>query len=364
MINNRNYGIDLLRCFSMIMIVILHMISHGGLLEKYSSSSVGYISVSFLESIVYCSVDVFAIISGYVMVTQVYKWTRIISLWLEVFFYSALLTIVLGLFEPEFLSVKVIAKTILPVLFSHYWYFTAYFGMFFFIPFMNTLLKSQYAKQLIITIIVMLSVLPTLVMQDPFTTNYGFSALWLAACYLIGGYLRLNEKTICYSMQKCFIWIGINVLICWGSKILIQIICDEIGFPESLGYYWLSYVSPIVLAIAIFWVIAMRQININSKIIRHIISWFGSGAFAVYLIHEHTLFRTLFITNSLKTLNMGNIAIEIFAVLLIAILIFAIGSSLDHLRKVFFRVAKIDKFVNKISAVVNDKMSGRWKKIE
>lgn len=66
----RNSGIDLLRIISMIMIVTLHLLGHGGILNNLEPFTSGHYSAWTLEIIAYCAVNCYALISGYVSVHQ------------------------------------------------------------------------------------------------------------------------------------------------------------------------------------------------------------------------------------------------------------------------------------------------------
>lgn len=45
----RNYGIDLLRCVSMFLVVVLHCLSHGGVMQNVSTLSLNYLSVCLMN---------------------------------------------------------------------------------------------------------------------------------------------------------------------------------------------------------------------------------------------------------------------------------------------------------------------------
>lgn len=63
---DRNYGIDLLRIVSMAMIVVLHVLGHGKLLESVEAGSPKYYVLWFMETMAYCSVNCYGLVSGYV----------------------------------------------------------------------------------------------------------------------------------------------------------------------------------------------------------------------------------------------------------------------------------------------------------
>ena len=62
----RNYGIDLLRMILMLMVVILHVLGHGGVLDATTPLSAKYCVSWLIESFAYCAVNCYALISGYV----------------------------------------------------------------------------------------------------------------------------------------------------------------------------------------------------------------------------------------------------------------------------------------------------------
>ncbi|MCR5648942.1 MAG: acyltransferase, partial [Oscillospiraceae bacterium] len=62
----RNHGVDLLRIVSMLMVVVLHILGQGGLLDAVSAPSLRHTLCWLLLAAAYCAVDCYAMISGYV----------------------------------------------------------------------------------------------------------------------------------------------------------------------------------------------------------------------------------------------------------------------------------------------------------
>lgn len=118
----------------------------------------------------------------------------------SVAFYTVTITILFSIFVPGSVGKVEILSSALPMIKKQYWYFTAYFGLFFFIPFLNELmnkLSKEQFKKLIITIIIVLSLIPTFSIGnlfnasiDLFNTGEGYSMLWLMALYIVGGYFK------------------------------------------------------------------------------------------------------------------------------------------------------------------------------
>ena len=90
----RNLGIDLLRIFCMFLICILHVCGQGRAMVRYAGREEVWYSVYILETAAYCAVNTYGMISGYVGVRSVRRPSRIVELWLRVFWYSALGTLI------------------------------------------------------------------------------------------------------------------------------------------------------------------------------------------------------------------------------------------------------------------------------
>lgn len=122
----RNYGIDFLRMISMIMIVMLHTLGHGGILRSVSFLSVHYQIAWLLEVIAFGAVNTYAMISGFVSVDSHFKISNILILWLQVLFYGILINTVFFFLLPESRNTSGWIQALFPVTRKEYWYFTAY----------------------------------------------------------------------------------------------------------------------------------------------------------------------------------------------------------------------------------------------
>ncbi len=71
--NDRNYGVDLLRVIAAMMIVMLHVLSQGGILSALGNLTLRGEVLWFIQMGCFCFVNVFALISGYVGVGSKYK---------------------------------------------------------------------------------------------------------------------------------------------------------------------------------------------------------------------------------------------------------------------------------------------------
>lgn len=96
--HNREYGIDILRILSMMMVLILHVFSNGGALNHLIPGTSNYYVGWLLEAMCFCAVDIFAIMTGYLMVDRKTEYWKFIPRWLQAWVISVSITILYEMF--------------------------------------------------------------------------------------------------------------------------------------------------------------------------------------------------------------------------------------------------------------------------
>lgn len=91
--DKRNYGIDIARLTCMFMVVLLHNLWQGGVLDWSLSTPRSLVYVT-LENYAIVAVNVFALISGYISSGRSMKPRRALDLWASAFFWSGTLALV------------------------------------------------------------------------------------------------------------------------------------------------------------------------------------------------------------------------------------------------------------------------------
>ena len=192
-IKERNYGVDLLRNLSMFMVVMLHVLGVGGLLAATIDTPLKYHLLKVLHIGSMCAVNCYGLISGYVGYRSKFRISSIVTLWLQVFFYSLGLALVFLIAMPGVVSIKDRIKLSFPVIFNRYWYFTSYFALFFTMPLLNAAIENIPKKTFEISFGVLTFLLTvcsqTVIVDNQFGLNSGYSYIWLVILYCIGGYL-------------------------------------------------------------------------------------------------------------------------------------------------------------------------------
>ena len=356
----RNAGVDMTRIASMYSIIVHHILVHGRAIGKYSK----YRELILMNIMSFWHVSTYALISGYIGYKS-NKYSNLIYLWLWTIFYTLGITFYFNRFRPEFKTRKVNYSNFYPVIFGAYWYITKYFGMYLFLPVINKgiayLTKSELRNSFMSLIFIYIIVKDIMNPKgDPFVMNKGRSSVWLLICFLIGAYFGKFKLNYHGFKKYVFLILYLNVFyfstyFCY--KIKLYPIQKLNRYYKTLLMTYLKQIFiqrissvPMILqsnSILLF----LTQIKYN-KYLAKIITFIGPLTFGVYLIHEHSLIRGIFIRNLfLKDSNNLPLHSVVNLILLRALKIFIISACIDYLRYILFTLLKIRKiciFIEKI----------------
>lgn len=354
MMDKRVEGIDLLRIISMLMIIVLHVLLHGGIMDNVLLNSWNACVAWLLYTVVHCGVNCFALISGYVGISSKYKISNIMYLWIQAAFYNVIFTVCIIFFRPGTITLGKILCAVLPVSSDAYWYFTAYFGLFFFIPVINYMMHKMDKKQLnrmVFLVIALFSVLSTvagIAGSDIFRISNGYSLYWLLILYVIGAYLRKYQDNYMYSPIRLFSIFVICILSGWLCKWGIDSINRHMGvhFDNEI---LLRYNSPTMLLAAISLLLFTANIKMSSKIGKMIFKISGT-TFGIYLIHDNPLIRENLLLNRFTQISKMPILGMVAVILIISVAIFVICFFIDSFRLKFFNILEVKERCKKLES--------------
>lgn len=342
----RNYGIDLLRIVSMIMVTILHFSGYGGFLGT-PENGLSYYVLSLIMVICYGAVDIFAIISGFVMYNSTVKYTKIINLWFQVVFYSYIFLILdKQIFHRPINILNVLSASFPVTISDNLWYFAAYFIMFFFIPLYNKIISSFANGFLFNYIIICFAILfiPTNISILGLLDGYSF--LWLSLCYLIGAFIKKNENffnSISNRIYVVIIIVGILITYCCYMPVWDNINIFINYSPKDILE---KYNSLTVLLPSISFLMLFSRMNIKRG--KRIIRFFSSTSFSVYIIQCLPFTWNNIITKLHTFFNAPTALEKIGLVLGVSVMFYLAASLVDSLRIQLFRLLHIDMFINLI----------------
>lgn len=355
-------GIDVIKLLSMQMIVVLHVLGQGGILSCLPVFSVRYEVMWLLETACFCAVNCFALATGYLMAGSRFRYSRLLELWLQVAFYTVGLTALFALLVPGSVTPLYWKMAFFPMTTLQYWYFTAYFAMFLFIPFFNRLLEVLKRRELerLILSAVLLSLLTVAAGQDIFRLHNGYSMLWLSALYFIGAYFKKYPFRRKIPAGRWLLGYGAMVLVSWGEKWIAQRRSFALTGEAGPGGTLINYVSPTMLLAAVFLFLACLQLEFKSQKLPRLFSRLAPAAFGVYLIHCQVLVWHRLLADRFAALAALPAPLLLAAVLAAAAGIDLVCLCADLVRIRLFRMLGIGRLCQKAEALCGS-LLGRWR---
>lgn len=327
----RNSSFEILRIISMLLIVMHHYSVHGGFdLVNNFNGKIYFVQV--LQMYGKLGVNLFVLISGYFLSTSKFSWKRIVKLELEVIFYSVVIGLAFHIFYPERESIKDLLKEFTPLRSGNYRFYTTYFVLVIFSPFINILIETieriKYEQLLLI-----ISIIWVFIPMIPKFSALQMSNLgWFVSLYLFSGYIKKYPDSINKQNKYYFVVSTISFVLIAVSVLAFDILGLYKKVFQTKFAYFMGMNSVLVFITSISMFVSFSKWNIGSKKMINIIS---SATFGVYLIHDNNLVRNFLWIDLFKNrLYVGNSKIFIHAVLVILI-VYCFCTIVDLLRQYF-----------------------------
>lgn len=365
---SRKSNIELLRIFSMLLIITLHFTGHCIDVTYFEVFSPLWFIGWLIRGIGYISVNCYVLVSGYFLCKSEFKIKKLLLLVFETLFYSVSIYLLLLLTNKVDFSVFSFIKSCIPILSGEYWFVTIYTGLYLLSPFLNLTLNNMTQKlhfSFCILLFVIFSVIPTFAFFSKWL-NYGggYGIVWFIVLYFISSYIRkyVNiEKLKKYRIKLCLItlvlWIAPLISKCIIAKVTIMLTGKVIG--SSIFY---NNISIIILFSSISTFLLFLTIEIKGCALKKFILFFGKSTFGVYLIHDNNYVRPLLWNYVSKYVGCTAITYFISSVIII-VSIFILCALIDIIRQYLFSVFKLqllctfiankvkklsDSFINKV----------------
>jgi len=304
----------------------------------------------------YCSVNCYALISGFANVKSGFKFRRIVYLWLEVVTLNVALTTVMHFLVPTAVVTKDYwLRAFFPLTRRAFWYFCAYFFMFPLLPILNKGLMSLKKYQHIIICFMLLAptIFRIIMNKDNYVLGSGYSALWLICLYVIGAYFRIYGAP---KWAKWFVTLPVFFIatyIAWHHKINIETMYAEKLITKDSELYTnrgilISYISPCMVVMAVCLLLFFMQIKIKHKVPKLIISNLGKATFGVFILHVGAAFwYWKDFWNQFKAFGKAATVWEMLWKVAVATLFIYLCASLISLARIYlFKLLKIHKGVD------------------
>lgn len=338
----RNSSIEMLRIIAMFMILMSHFIGHNG--YDVLKLPLGPERIFFqlvMQSGGAIGVVIFFSISAWFFLDkeQTIK-SNLKRVWImerELLFWSLILVTFYLVFDRTDLSMKLMAKSVMPLSMNVWWYATAYAIFLALLPFLAKGLKAlgrKYHLALASTVLViwgLTSFIPGMIgISDGF---FGFIYLFI----LISAYKwYLRPLSIKQTWALTAVGVGFVLLYTAASTVL-----GLFGINKGI-FITGDWKLPVVM-IGFGMFLLFDRVTFHSRIINRI----AQSAFAVYLITDYTASEKLLWGRLFNLENLYQQPLAILQIVDIPLAIYATCTLLDFIRRALF-------------AVIIDRRRGHW----
>ena len=335
--NSRSSNIELLRIFSMLLIIAHHYACHGGVYYNVFDGMNGLIA-SFLIIGGKLGVSLFIMITGYFLAERDFKWSRLLKLEGEVLFYS-IIGFFLGcfIFHTETVSVTSLKNNLLPSLMNQpqqYWFIPCYFAVLIFSPFINAGIQKLSLKEyrILLGVMILLGTFVPMILNS--NTWFDGSFFIFVLMYLIGAYIKRDVEGMA-RMHSSLCLVGSVILYC-----AIAILVFKFHTPDSNkdGLWGMNSFFIIVLSILIFTFFVKLQMGSISWI-----NTIASTTIGIYLIHDNCYVRDILWTKLLSTERFYESPYLVLHAVICIVIVFIGACGIDMLRKLIIKGAKCEK---------------------
>jgi len=288
----RKSNFELLRIIAIFYIVTVHYMTKGNVVDRiYNDTSLTNIAYALVEHFVMVCCNLFVLITGYFMVDAKWNPKKIIGIVAEVLFYSLVIPIILGAFgviDMNSLSFGQLTTIMLPIEFEHYWYVTAYVGLFMISPVLAAAVNNLPEKTLRYSILGLLIIYGGFKSINPYQIpwdRYGEDIPWFICMYLVAGYIKKHGLPWMNSFKRCF---GVYVAATLGG-FAIKLVASVVMIKTGKMWYYAdmttshNYVALLIASVALFY--AFTYLDFSNKWVNLI----GAHTFGIYLLHNNIL---------------------------------------------------------------------------
>ena len=333
--NKRKSNIELLRIISMLMIVFHHFGVHGGFEWKASNITIQYLWYNLIVIGGKIGVDIFVLISGYFLITsqgEIFNLKKILKLWGQIIFYSLGIVVIFVLIGNHNYNVKILIKSVFPIIFSLWWFASTYFVLYIIHPFLNILLnmlsKKNYQTFLML-LIIMWSVIPTITTSEFQSNSLG----WFLTLYAIAGYARLYGFNKIYTTKKYFILCLIFFALTYSSSLMFVVLGARwsVFFNHATYFYGMEKLPILLISLTLFMGFVTLKIDYHKWI-----NTLASATFGVYLIHDNNIVRPFLWIDVFQNFKYQNSLFLIPYSILVVIFVYVVCTVIDLLRQRIF----------------------------
>ena len=342
----RMANIELLRVVAMMMVIVLHLLGKGGFLQVPGSADLSSLDLTAwgLESLTIVAVNVYMLISGFVLAESEFKVSRLVKLLLQVWFYSIGVALVALLFMNEpgsGISLYYVLQLLFPLSTQHYWFVGAYFLMYLFSPLLVAGVKHLSKKQfevVLTLILIWFSVLKSIVPMRLGIDTQGYDCVWYMCVFLVAVYIRMYGIPFFKNCARGFITYILSSVGIFGLFLLIRMVYFKTGNLSDILIVCYDYNHVLVLLAAVGIFYGFYHLRMKEGFFARLICKIAPYTLGVYLLHEHLALRYKWQAWIYAITGKPSHAISLLVTVAVSVVaVFFVGILVDMLRELIFK---------------------------
>ena len=345
----RHSGFETMRILSMVMIVLMHGIGHGGLGSAAPQGTAAFWIYWLLFILARVSTNCFVMLSGYYLSERkgAVRAGRLFRIGAQVWFYSMLTFCVAVKAGAVPLSAIPLLRALLPLTSNGYWFASAYFLMYLSVPVLNAVVQSVWGTLFYWA-------------TDATFVNNGYSFIWFYTLYFMAAYFRKYRVTVPSGL--CLLaYLAASAAGLFNRMLALRVenVLHLNGFVNTVNGY--QALATVIASAAIF--LLFQNSRIRSDYWRRWVFRLAPLSFGVYLLHDSDFTRAL-LWQLVDLPRFGGALLPSLAYLTGAVLLIAVaGYAVDAVYQRLYRLLrlsaleeKVDVFATRIlQSVVGDK---------
>lgn len=326
----RLLNIELLRIFAMLLITFWHVIGHYADYLPKEEYHIG-IAMSYVSLFIAFHVDLFILITGYFGI-NCRKKSFIRTLTLCVF-YAIILNLVSWGCGNSFNWNEII----FPLSRSPWWFLKVYFILVLVAPVIERYISNSNERDfyILLGILGFIDVYLSFCLNDSFYDNHGYDIFNFVFVYLLGCWLRRNDKIITVFKENAWVTILV-ILLCFIIRYKVQ----------TINITWNDYNCPINLTLALCVFCLFLKLKVSPGLYKPIL-FFSSSSVAAYIIMDYEHLRNQFAVPFVRVMSMCNGKIsQTIMIVSFTIIAYVLCCCADKLRIPVTSIA--DKYILKL----------------
>lgn len=275
--------------------------------------------------------NTFVMIGAWFLVDSEFRPERVINLWLEIFIYSVIITVICLEIGGEDANIVTLVQSFFPIFGRPVWFGAEYICLLLLTPWLNEMLSETRKKQTtkIVYLFGILIIGCATLFPIGHTTPAFSELVWFCFLYLFVGLYKHGQIVFFQKLEKYSFWC---FMFCYLILCGMKVIADFTDF-EPVRYLYIyyrgHYEALLGFACSFFLFQTFKNLRIQYN---RFVNWISRSMFSVYIIHQTPPFYK-YLWNGVFQVNvaikMGNIIS--YSLIVIAV-IFAVSICFDNIR--------------------------------